>query len=162
MIVLNNYLELVTVISSKKELYAQFEEVFHLFSCAMKLMMARRFLTKEEINYLCNLCEKFGEIFPKHFHARNITMKIHKFVFNVPRFVKTYKTIGLLSEQEGESKHAAINAELQSLSSVRNHADRLRLVLEREELHSFMDKGLLKAKKKDLWKLSQNVFEIRK
>ena len=88
----------------------------------MKLMMARRFLTKEEINYLC---EKCGEIFPKYFPARNITRKIHKFVFNVPRFVKTYRTIGLLSEQEGESKHAAINAELQSLSSVRNHADRL-------------------------------------
>ena len=39
--------------------------------------------------------------------------------------MKTYKTIGHLSKQEGESKHAAINAELRSLSSVRNHADRL-------------------------------------
>ena len=57
-----------------------------------------------------------------------------------------HKTIGLLSEQEGESKHAAVNAELRSLASMRNHADRLHLILEREELRSYMNKGLLKPK----------------
>ena len=29
---------------------------------------------------------------------------------NVPHFIKNFKTIGMLSEQEGESKHASVNA----------------------------------------------------
>ena len=57
-----------------------------------------------------------------------------------------HKTIGMLSEQEGESKHAAINAELRSLACVRYHAERIRLVVEREELRSDMNKDLLKPK----------------
>ena len=63
----------------------------------------------------------------------------------MPRFVKAFKTLGFLSEQ-GERKHAAVNAELWSLACVRSHIDRFQLVLEREELHSFVDKRLLKAK----------------
>ena len=52
----------------------------------------------------------------------------------------------MLSEQDGEIKHAAINAELHSLACVRNHAERIRLVIEREELCSNMNKGLLQSK----------------
>ena len=52
----------------------------------------------------------------------------------------------MLSEQEGEFKHAAVKAELRSLACVRNHAERIRLVLEREELRSMGDKNVLKAK----------------
>ena len=62
-------------------------------------------------------------------------MKHHKkdpqLIFNVPQFVKKHKTIGMLSEQEGESKHAGINAEFCSLACVRNHAEQMRLVVER-------------------------------
>ena len=65
-----------------------------------------------EISDLEDLTDQFGEIFPIYFLERNITRKIHKLIFNVPRFVNKHKTIGMLSEQEGESKHAAINAEL--------------------------------------------------
>ena len=57
--------------------------------------------------------------------------KMHEMIFNVPRFVNHWKTTGLLSEQERESKHAAVYAELRSLACVRNHAERLQLILER-------------------------------
>ena len=54
--------------------------------------------------------------------------------------------MGMLSEQEGEAKHAAVNAELRSLACVRNHAERIQLVIEKEELTSIGDKNILKAK----------------
>ena len=54
--------------------------------------------------------------------------------------------MGMLSEQEGESKHAAVNAELRSLACVRNHAERIRLVIEKEELRLISDKNVLKVK----------------
>ena len=57
-----------------------------------------------------------------------------------------WKTIGMLSEQEGKSKHAAVNAELRSLVYVTDHAERLLLVMEREELRAGADKTMLKSK----------------
>ena len=108
--------------------------------------MAHRFLNEDEISTVESLCYKFGQKFPIFFPQRNITRKIHELVFNVPRFIRLYKTIGMLSEQQGESKHASINAELRSLACVRNHAERLRLILEKEELRSTMNKSLIKPK----------------
>ena len=60
-----------------------------------------------------------------------MTCKIHELIFNIPRFVNNWKTTGILSEQEGEFKHAAVNAELCSLACVQNHAEKIRLVIER-------------------------------
>ena len=47
-----------------------------------------------------------------------MTRKIHELIFNIPRFANNWKTIGMLPEQEGESEHAAVNAELRSLACV--------------------------------------------
>ena len=99
----------------------------------------------EEVNMLTDLCYKFGKLFLTYFPHRNITRKIHEFVFHLPRFVEKHRTIGLLSEQEGESKHAAVNAELRPLACMRNHAERLHMVLEREELRSVVNKKLLRS-----------------
>ena len=65
-------------------------------------------------------------------------------VILVPSFVRKYRTVGMLSEQEGESKHSAMNAELRPLANVRNASERIRLLLEREELRSSMDKNLIR------------------
>ena len=88
-------------------------------------------------------CDKFGQKFPIYFTQRNITPKIHELIFNIPLFVQKHKTIWMLSEQEEESKHASINAEITPLANVTNASDRIRLVLEREELRSTLDKKLL-------------------
>ena len=61
-------------------------------------------------------------------------------MFNVPRFVAEHGTIGLLSE------HASVNAELRSLACVRDHAEQIRLVMEKEELRSVADKNRMKRK----------------
>ena len=111
----------------------------------MELISSNRFLDEAKINRIDVLCTDFGAKFPIYFPNRNITRKMHELVFTVPNFVKQFRTLGLL-EQEGESKHAAINAELRSLSSVRSHSEKLKLVLEKEELRSFMNKSLIKGK----------------
>ena len=108
----------------------------------MHYVMARKFLTTNEVVIaVVELCHQFGRIFPVNFPNRNITRKIHELVFNVPHFIKNFKTTGMISGQEGESKHVSVNAELRSLSSVRRHSERIRLVLEKEELRSAMDKN---------------------
>ena len=125
--ILKKYVVLTSVIEDQDNTKEKFDEMFGLLSEIMKLVMAPRFLSEEEIDNLKKYCFSFGEKFPVTFPLRKITCKIHELIFNVPRFVMKWKTIGMLSEQEGESKHAAVNAELRSLVCVKDHAERLRL-----------------------------------
>ena len=142
-IVLKRFEVLTSIISgSNQNLYNKFNEIFKIFS-DMTIVMSRRFLEDHEVSALEKLCLNFGQMFPLYYPQRNITRKIHELIFNVPNFVQRHKTIGMLSEQEGESKHASINAEIRPLANVRNASERIRLVLEREELRSMIDKTLL-------------------
>ena len=142
-IVLEKYLELTSVINDHTELYHKLNTIFELFRKIMKLVMKKRFLEDYEISSLENLCNNFGRTFPRFFPERNIIRKIHELIFHLPPVVKKYRTVGMRSEQEGESKHAAVNAELRPLANVRNSSERICLVLEREELRSMMDKTLI-------------------
>ena len=110
-LVLKEFKMLTDVIVDKDEC-EKFNAVFDLFRRIMNLVMARCFLFEDKINSLEILCYEFGTIFPAYLPYRNITRKIRELVFNVPCFVRKHKTIGMLSEQDGESKHAAVNAEL--------------------------------------------------
>ena len=109
----------------------------------MDLISTRRFLTDDEINFVVILCNKFGASFPMYFPEHNITRKIHELLFTVPRFLRKFITVGLLGEQTSESKHASVNAELRSFASVRNHSEKMQLVLQREELRYSMNKSLI-------------------
>ena len=86
----------------------------------MTLVISKRFLTEEEILKLEEQCVVFGQKFPMYFPERNIIRKMHELIFNIPKFVHKYETIGMLSEQEGESKHASINAKIRPLANVQN------------------------------------------
>eukprot|EP00112_Aurelia_sp_Birch-Aquarium-sp1_P014119 Seg3023.1 transcript_id=Seg3023.1/GoldUCD/mRNA.D3Y31 product="hypothetical protein" protein_id=Seg3023.1/GoldUCD/D3Y31 len=108
-------------------------------------MSANRFLLEDEIQELQTLCCRFGDLFPVFFPERNLTRKMHELVFTVPKFVKEHKTLGKLSEEEGESLHAAVNQELRQLACVRDQAEKIRLVLERQELRSSVNKLLMKG-----------------
>ena len=143
-IVLKQFEVLTSIISgSNQNLYTKFNEIFKIFSDIMTIVMSRRLLEDHEVSALEKLCLNFGRMFPLYFPQRSITRKIHELIFNVPNFVQRHKTIGTLSEQEGESKHASINAEIRPLANVRNASERICLVLEREELRSMIDKTLL-------------------
>eukprot|EP00112_Aurelia_sp_Birch-Aquarium-sp1_P023111 Seg6757.3 transcript_id=Seg6757.3/GoldUCD/mRNA.D3Y31 product="hypothetical protein" protein_id=Seg6757.3/GoldUCD/D3Y31 len=107
-------------------------------------MSANRFLLEDEIQELQTLCYRFGDLLPVFFPERNLTCKMHELVFMVPKFVKELKTLGKLSE-EGESLHAAVNQELRQLACVRDQGEKIRLVLERQELRSSVNKLLMKG-----------------
>ena len=105
---------MLTRVLSNRNGEANFNDIFSIFRDIMELISSNRFLDEAEIYRINVLCTDFGAKFPIYFPNRNIIRKIHELVFTVPNF----HTLGLLSEQEGESKHAAINAQLRSLSSV--------------------------------------------
>ena len=118
-------------------------EIFELFAEIHALMMANRFLSDNEISILCAKCKKFGQLYSIYFPNAGIQRKVHELIFSVPRFVKQHKTIGLLSEQSGESLHAAVNMEVRQLVSVKDKSQQIRLVFERQELRSLADKSML-------------------
>ena len=139
-----NYERLCSVLSDAN-LRNNFIEIFRLFSKSHHLMTMRNFLSPEEIDRLENLCAKFGELFPKYFPGESLPLKIHDFVFHVPRFVKFHKTLGLFSEEGGESLHRFINCVSRPLFSVRDNAQKLHLIMERFATKCDADNSLEKV-----------------
>ena len=78
----------------------------------MKLALAKRFLSPEEVAELRQQCTRFWELYPLLLPDRNITRQVHDLIFNVPQFAEYWGTIGLMREQEGHAKHASINSEM--------------------------------------------------
>ena len=143
MLILRNHSTLTDVLKDDPETKAGFDA---LFSCLHEIMIlagAKRFLAESEIVRVRELSVSFAVLYHNVFPDRSITRKVHELIFNVPRFVEQWKTIGLFSEQEGESKHNAVNQQLRVLACMREPSQRLRLVLEREELRGFADKRMM-------------------
>ena len=114
-----NFEKLCSVLSDRLE-REHFIEVFRLYSEARSLMARKRILLDHEKKRVTSLCYKFGELFPVYFPRVALTRKIHELVFDVPRFVEEHGTVGLFSEEEGESLHHQINLESAQLSCVRS------------------------------------------
>ena len=126
-------------------MHTKFIELFSLFNMIQPLIfMKQRMLKDEEITLVKDACYKFSALFPLYFPEKNITRNIHEFVFSVPRFINIFKTTALLSEEEGESLHAAVNMELRQLIAVRNPAEKMQLLLKRQELRSKASKNLIR------------------
>ena len=106
---------------------------------------ANRFLSTQQIETVRMLCNQFRELFQALFPDRSLTQKMHELIFTVPKFVKIHHTLGKLSGEEGESLHSSVNQELRQLACVRDQAERLMLVLGRQELRATVDKSLLKG-----------------
>ena len=86
--------------------------VFSIFSRIGPVLFRKsRFSSQEEIATLEELCNRFGEVFLVFFPDLNITRKMHELIFYVPKFASRFKTIGLMSEEVGESLHASVNRE---------------------------------------------------
>lgn len=126
--ILQNFHFLTEVIRDQEDMFQNFKKIFTIFRDIQRLMSANRFLTSDEIETFNNLCIAYGKRFPILFPNRNLTRKMHKLIFTVPRFVRKFKTLGKLSEEEGESLHAAVNQELRQLACVRDQSEKIRLV----------------------------------
>ena len=147
--ILEHYELLCNVINDQPEKCNNFKFIFKLFAEPRNLLFAKRFLQPNEINFVEEKCHTFGAEFPQRFG--NLTMKMHEYSFTVPRFVRNFHTLGLLSEEEGESLHASINmeyrnllsVEYRNLLSVRQAEYKMQLSLKRQSLRSQSDKCLL-------------------
>ena len=144
--ILNKYEELCECILGTEN-YEHFMEIFKIFTAPRHLLFKKSFLTDEEVLFVTSKCHEFGKYFSVNF-KRNITPKMHEYIFTVPRFVKIHRTIGLLSEEEGESLHAALNMEFKNLVAVKESEVRLFLGLKRHALRNVSDKNLIKAHKR--------------
>ena len=143
MLILRHHRQLTDVLSDDPDMKAKFDAIFSCFHDIMILASAKRFLDDSEVARVRELCVSFATLFHDVFPDRSITRKIHELIFNVPRFIEQWRTLGLFSEQEGESKHNAVNQQLRVLACMREPSKCLRLVLEREELRGFADKQMM-------------------
>ncbi|XP_065678012.1 uncharacterized protein LOC136093059 [Hydra vulgaris] len=144
-IVLRNHYKLCSVIDDEA-IKNRFVRVFSVFNNLQPILFKRKFLSDAEISELHQYINLFAIEFHACFPKESITRKMHELIFNVPLFVKLHKTIGLLSEEEGECLHNSVNKELRQLHSVRNQEQKLHLVLKRFELHSKADRKLQASK----------------
>ena len=83
-----------------------------IYSELNKLISAERFLTEDEILSVEELCMGFGK-FTIHFPNETVTRVMHELIFDIPCFLAEHRTLGYLSEEEGESLHCSINKQLQ-------------------------------------------------
>ena len=126
-----------------------FRQIFEVLAAPRDLLFAKRFLNEDEITRVCKQCEEFCEIYPILFPHKKITPKMHFYSFDVPRFLKKHKTIGLLSEEEGESLHAAINQQNRVLACIRDPATRMYTSLKRHFVRGQSNKDLVQPRKRN-------------
>ena len=142
-LILKNHELVCSVLSTSPDLHTKFVDIFSIFAEVQPLLFRKNYLTVVEIARVKYLCNLFGERYPVCFPDETITRKMHELIFDVPRFLENHNTVGLYSEEEGESIHNAINQELRQLCCVRNNAQKLKLLLRRQELRGRADRSLL-------------------
>ncbi len=120
------------VIFDSHELLAPNKDKFVLLLKKYKdiydLMTASRFLSTDEGQTLVSNCINFGQFFPLNFPTESLPIKFHLLTVEVPRFVKRWHTIGLMSEQGLESIHNVCNNVHRRFCCVRDKAKQLGLV----------------------------------
>ena len=140
-IILNNYEKLCDVVSDEPKFQKHISECFRISSEFDKLISAKRFLTETEINTVKSLWAAFGN-FTKYFPNKNISQKIQKLIFDIPRLLVKHKTLGYLTEEEGESVRHSINKQLRQYQVATDEGEKLQLVITNEQLLSTADKKL--------------------
>ena len=113
-----------------------FMEFGGLLRRILPLMKAKRMLSEEEIIQLERDCKEFGVVFPRVFKGNNITPKLHELIFYLPEMAREKGTVGGLREEALESKHAAANSQRRRLACMRMKEERLRMMLQADELNT--------------------------
>jgi hypothetical protein len=78
----------------------------HQLDCLFTLP---RPLCRHEVAIYCMRAYSFGNWFPVHFPTQHITPKMHVMIYHMTRCAQHYHTIGMFSEQAGESIHNVFN-----------------------------------------------------
>jgi hypothetical protein len=118
------------IIVSQSSPYSHLLELFQLFAACYQLYTADRFLTPEEIDSLSQQCRSFGTKFHEYFPRESITLKMHQLAVDIPRFARTYRTVGLYSEQAIESMHAEENQLMRDYAGIGDNIHKHKLVFQ--------------------------------
>jgi len=118
------------LIVSQTSPYSHLLDLFQLFAACYKLYTADRFLSPEEIASLSTSCRSFGTKFKEYFPRESITPKMHQLCVDIPRFARTYGTVGLYSEQAIESMHAEENQLMRDYAGVGDNIHKHKLVFQ--------------------------------
>ena len=140
--ILKNYKMLCEVVQDDPVFYNQICEIFSVYAEIQQLISPKKFLAQEVRDRVKERCTRFGEKYPVYFQNENISRKIHMLIFYVPRFLEKHHTLGLLSEEEGESLHKLVNQQLRQYHCVRDKGEQLSLIVNQIEILNQSDRSL--------------------
>ena len=125
-IYLDNY-EILTSFIADENRKNFFNNYFNIIKRIIRKCQAKIWLNESDICEITQFCHQLGEEWPKLYPT--ITTKVDDVVFHLPRFIKEFKTLGFLSEEDTESLHKDMNVILRPLSCIRSKPLKLKLGL---------------------------------
>ena len=127
-IYLDNY-ESLTIYISDENSRLFFNNYFSIIKQIIRKCQAKHWLSEEDIELVTQLCMELGQQWPKLY--KSITTKVDDIINHLPRFIKEFKTLGFLSEEDTESLNIDMNVILRPLSCIRSKHLKLKLGLKR-------------------------------
>lgn len=88
-------------------------------------------LCRHEVAIYCMRAYSFGNWFPVHFPAQRITPKMHVMIYHMSQFAQRYHTIGMFSEQAGESIHNVFNKLNRQYAPIACDVQRIKTVMQK-------------------------------
>ena len=149
--ILANVHLLCDVVSKSEPIFSRhLKEVFTTFTECYHQMSKKTALSDKDIESLTASCKKFGEIYPEYFpEPPCLTRKMHELICHLPEFALKHRTVGLFSEEDGESVHRFVNVVNRQFASVRKTGERAQLVHKTMELLCSTSRQALVPRKRE-------------
>jgi hypothetical protein len=96
-----------------------------------KLYSLARPLCRHEVAIYGMRAYSYGNWFPVHFPKQRITPKMHIMIYHMTQHAHTHRSIGMFSEQGGESLHAVFNKLNRQFVYIPNDEQRIKSVMEK-------------------------------
>jgi hypothetical protein len=95
------------------------------------LFSLARPLCRHEVAIYCMRAYSFGNWFPPHFPSQHITPKMHVMIYHMSQFAQKYHTIGMFSEQAGESIHNVFNKLQRQYAPIASDVQRIKAIMQK-------------------------------
>jgi hypothetical protein len=96
-----------------------------------KLFSIARPLCRHEVALFCMRVYSYGNWFPVRFPSQHIIPKMHLMIYEMSRFVNTHQTIGMFTEQAGESLHNVFNKLNRQYTPIASDIHRLQAIMQK-------------------------------
>ena len=125
-------LQIAELMKELPEAHAGFQDVCLVLERLLPLLKAKRPLSEEELVVVESSCLEIGTLYPRVFGG-TVPPKVHDMVFHLPRLARHQGTVGV-REDGLEAKDAIGNGLRRRLACVRAEEERLRLMLQLDEV----------------------------